>query len=54
MVTFPSIEFFTRLAAAMDAAPERYRKLGPVDLTLVPRITMGLAAVPLAVISNVP
>ena len=40
MVTFPSVEFFTRLAEAMDAAPERYRKLGPVDLTLVPRITM--------------
>ena len=40
MVTFPSVEFFNRLAAAMDAAPERYRKLGPVDMTLVPRITM--------------
>ena len=39
-VTFPSVEWFRRLAAAMDADPERYRKLGPVDLTLVPRIVM--------------
>jgi len=38
--TFPSVEWFRRLAAAMEAAPERYRKLGPVDLTLVPRIVM--------------
>jgi hypothetical protein len=39
-VTFPSVEWFARLAAAMEAAPERYRRLGPVDLTLVPRIVM--------------
>lgn len=38
--TFPSVEWFRRLAGAMAAAPERYRKLGPVDLTLVPRIVM--------------
>jgi hypothetical protein len=37
---FPSVEWFRSLAAAMDAAPERYRKLGPVDVTLVPRIAM--------------
>jgi hypothetical protein len=39
-VTFPSVEWFERLAAAMAAAPERYRRLGPVDLTLLPRIVM--------------
>lgn len=39
-VTFPSVEWFRRLAAAMEASPERYRKLGPMDLTLVPRIVM--------------
>jgi hypothetical protein len=38
--TFPSVEWFRRLAAAMEAAPERYRKLGPMELTLVPRIVM--------------
>src|SRR5215470_7231067 len=36
--TFPSVEWFQRLADAMTAAPERYRKLGPLDITLVPRI----------------
>jgi hypothetical protein len=40
MATFPSVDWFERLASAMSAAPERYRKLGPVDMTLVPRITM--------------
>jgi hypothetical protein len=39
-VTFPSVDWFERLAAAMDAAPERYRRIGPMDLTLVPRIVM--------------
>jgi hypothetical protein len=39
-VVFPSAEWFGRLAAAMEAAPERYRRLGPMDLTLVPRIVM--------------
>jgi hypothetical protein len=39
-VTFPSTEWFGRLSAAMESAPERYRRLGPMDLTLVPRIVM--------------
>jgi hypothetical protein len=39
-VTFPSVEWFRRLGAAMAAAPERYRKIGPMNLTLVPRIVM--------------
>ncbi len=39
-VEFPSVAWFRRLADAMAAAPERYRRLGPLDLTLVPRITM--------------
>jgi hypothetical protein len=37
-IPFPSRAFFQRLADAMAAAPERYRKLGPLDITLVPRI----------------
>lgn len=36
---FPSVAWFQRLADDMAAQPERYRKLGSVDLTLVPRIT---------------
>ena len=39
-VDFPSVAWFRRLADAMAAAPERYRRLGPLDLTLVPRIAM--------------
>lgn len=39
-VAFPSVDWFRGLAAAMAADPERYRKLGPMDLTLVPRIAM--------------
>ena len=35
---FPSVEWFHGLADAMAASPERYRKLGPLDITLVPRI----------------
>ena len=35
---FPSVGWFTRLAERMAAQPEKYRRLGPVDLTLVPRI----------------
>ena len=35
---FPSREWFARLAERMAAQPEKYRKLGPVELTLVPRI----------------
>jgi hypothetical protein len=37
---FPSVAWFQRLADAMAAEPERFRKLGAVDLTLVPRITL--------------
>ncbi len=37
-VSFPSVEWFEALASRMAAAPERYRKLGPLDLTLVLRI----------------
>jgi hypothetical protein len=37
-IPFPSRAFFQRLADAMATAPERYRKLGPLDITLVPRI----------------
>ena len=40
-VSFPSVEWFAALAARMDAAPERYRKLGPLDITLVPRIVFA-------------
>ena len=36
---FPSVAWFQRLADGMAAQPERYRKLGSVDMTLVPRIT---------------
>jgi hypothetical protein len=37
--TFPSVAWFQGLADAMAAQPEKYRKLGPLDLTLVVRIT---------------
>jgi hypothetical protein len=37
--TFPSVGWFRRLGHRMAAQPEKYRKLGAVDLTLVPRIT---------------
>lgn len=37
-VSFPSPDWFAELARRMDAAPERYRRLGPLDITLVPRI----------------
>lgn len=39
MATFPSLPWFQQLADRMAAQPEKYRRLGPVDLTLVPRIT---------------
>ena len=35
---FPSVAWFRQLADRMAAQPEKYRKLGAVDLTLVPRI----------------
>lgn len=37
--TFPSVGWFRALADRMAAAPEKYRKLGALDVTLVPRIT---------------
>jgi hypothetical protein len=36
--TFPSVEWFRALAERMAAQPEKYRRLGALDLTLVPRI----------------
>jgi hypothetical protein len=36
---FPSVAWFQGLADAMADQPEKYRKLGPLDLTLVVRIT---------------
>lgn len=36
--TFPSVGWFRVLADRMAAQPEKYRKLGGMDLTLVPRI----------------
>jgi hypothetical protein len=36
--TFPSTDWFERLAARMAAQPEKYRRLGAVDLTLVVRV----------------
>ena len=36
--TFPSVGWFRALADRMAAHPEKYRKLGGMDLTLVPRI----------------
>jgi hypothetical protein len=38
METFPSVAWFRHLAERMAAAPEKYRKLGVLDVTLVPRI----------------
>lgn len=38
METFPSVGWFEGLAERMAAEPEKYRRLGPVDLTLVARI----------------
>lgn len=38
-VAFPSLTWFQRLANAMAAKPEKYRKLGPLDLTLIVRVT---------------
>jgi hypothetical protein len=36
--TFPSVGWFRALADRMAAEPEKYRRLGAMDLTLVPRI----------------
>jgi len=35
---FPSLAWFQRLADAMAAQTEKYRRLGPLDLTLVVRV----------------
>lgn len=37
--TFPSVGWFRALADRMAAQPEKYRRLGAMDLTLIPRIT---------------
>jgi hypothetical protein len=37
--TFPSLAWFRRLTERMALQPEKYRKLGAMDFTLVPRIT---------------
>ena len=38
MAVFPSLAWFQALADRMAAQPEKYRRLGILDLTLVPRI----------------
>ncbi len=38
MATFPSVAWFQALADRMARQPEKYRRLGGLDLTLVPRI----------------
>jgi hypothetical protein len=38
MATFPSRAWFQQLAERMAAQPEKYRRLGLLDLTLIPRI----------------
>ena len=38
MADFPSVRWFQRLADAMDRKPEKYRRLGVIDLTLVLKI----------------
>jgi len=35
---FPSVGWFQALADRMAAQPDKYRRLGPMELTLVPRI----------------
>ena len=36
--TFPSVEWFQTLADCMAAQPEKYGRLGPLDLALIARI----------------
>jgi hypothetical protein len=36
---FPSVAWFQKLAERMTAQPEKYTKLGTIDITLVPSIT---------------
>ena len=38
---FPSVAWFQRLAEAMAAQPEKYRKLGLLDLTLIVRVVFS-------------
>lgn len=38
MILFPSVVWFRALQQAMDADPERYRRLGTIDLVLVAKI----------------
>lgn len=38
METFPSTAWFSQLAERMAAQPEKYRKLGVIDLTLVVKV----------------
>jgi hypothetical protein len=38
METFPSVAWFRHLAERMAAQPDKYRRLGVLDLTLVPHI----------------
>lgn len=37
-IPFPSLAWFRRLAERMAAQPEKYQKLGTIDITLVPCI----------------
>ena len=37
--SFPSVAWFRLLADAMASRPEKYSRLGPLDLTLIVRIT---------------
>ena len=43
MIRFPSTEWFLALKASMEKDPERYRRLGTVDVVLVAKI-VGAAA----------
>jgi len=38
MVRFPSVQFFEALREQVNANPERFRRLGTVDMTLVAKI----------------
>lgn len=38
MVCFPSVEFFDALRTLINADPDRFRRLGTVDMTLVAKI----------------
>jgi hypothetical protein len=38
MACFPSVEFFEALRAQINANPDRFRRLGTVDMTLIAKI----------------